>query len=141
MEKPIARVSDLSSGHACFPPTPILPYIIIPVMSPTVFANNLGVARKGDTLKAHKCPLTMPMGGIGGGMGGMGEDAGHDSYLWKKFSKTVITNKLPTACVGTRCKNDLVPCPQVIITGSNNVFIGGIVDDECNNIDLSGYDI
>lgn len=46
---PVARLGDLSAGHGCFPPTPII------AASPNVFANGIAIARVGDFHATHSC--------------------------------------------------------------------------------------
>jgi uncharacterized Zn-binding protein involved in type VI secretion len=92
-----ARVSDIGSGHGCFPATNIV------AGSPNVFIENLPAARVGDPLAAHGCATCTPHGrGVASG------------------SSTVFINGLAAARVG-----DSINCGGVISTGSGTVFIGG----------------
>jgi uncharacterized Zn-binding protein involved in type VI secretion len=50
----ISRVTDIGSGHSCFPPTPAIQG------SGDVFVNGLAVHRKGDALAPHACPNCPP---------------------------------------------------------------------------------
>ncbi len=47
---PHARLTDLTTGHGCFPPA------VVVTASPNVFANNLPLARVGDLHSVHCCP-------------------------------------------------------------------------------------
>lgn len=46
---PIARLTDVTTGHDCFPPETIIQG------SSTVFSENLAVARQGDLGSGHIC--------------------------------------------------------------------------------------
>jgi len=92
-----ARVSDIGSGHGCFPTTNVV------AGSPDVFIEGLPAARVSDPLAAHGCS-TCPTHGRSIASG----------------SSTVLINGLSAARVG-----DTVDCGGVIVTGSGTVFIGG----------------
>ena len=47
---PVARITDATTGHGCWPPT------IIAGGSGSVFANYLPVSRVGDANVPHTCP-------------------------------------------------------------------------------------
>lgn len=99
MGAPAARKTDLSSGHSCFPPAPIMNG------SSNVKINGKEAARQGDKVKEHACPLTSSHGSV---------------IINPGCSTTVFINGMPAARVGSQCS-----CPQTIITGSGNVMIGG----------------
>lgn len=46
----VARLGDIDTGHDDCPPTDII------TASPNVYANNIRVAREGDSLREHGCP-------------------------------------------------------------------------------------
>ena len=98
MGLPVARVKDMTSGHQCYPP------VEIESGSPNVYANGMQVARVGDRTKKHQC---LPM-----------EDP-HGSEIIGKGSKKVFVNNKPAARITDKCS-----CPQVIMTGSTDVFFG-----------------
>lgn len=52
----VTRVTDIGSGHGCFPPTPAIEG------SGDVFVNGLAVHRKGDALAPHGCSNCPPHG-------------------------------------------------------------------------------
>lgn len=54
---PVTRIGDLSAGHGCFPPTPVV------TGSPNVFANSIQIARVGDIHGTHSCSSTVHAGG------------------------------------------------------------------------------
>lgn len=97
MSKPVCRVSDVSTGHSCFPPNPVIKG------SPDVFVNDKPAARVGDKLQPHCCPMPPYC---------------HPSTI-TTGAKTVFCNNIPLARVTS--END---CPQIMMTGSHNVFVG-----------------
>lgn len=94
-----ARVNDMTSGHTTYPPQTII------VGSPNVTCNNIPLARVGDKVSVH-VNTVLPY------------DA-HDSVIAVGSSKVTCNNK-PVARVG-----DSIACGGTIVTGSNNVDIGG----------------
>ena len=46
----VARLGDIDTGHDDCPPTDII------TASPNVYANDIRVAREGDSLREHGCP-------------------------------------------------------------------------------------
>lgn len=50
----VSRVTDIASGHGCFPPSPAV------AGSGDVFVNGLAVHRKGDAVAPHGCPNCPP---------------------------------------------------------------------------------
>jgi len=93
-----ARLNDIGSGHACFPPTPII------AGSGDVTINGLKAARKGDAVLSHGCGTCPPHGrSISTG------------------SATVFINGKPTACV-----SDAIDCGGSISAGSGAVLIGNV---------------
>lgn len=52
----VTRVTDICSGHGCFPPSPAI------AGSGNVFVNGLAVHRQGDALQPHGCPKCPPHG-------------------------------------------------------------------------------
>lgn len=93
---PAARMTDMTTGHACFPPT------IIAMGSPTVFINALPAARVTDMIVPHVCPPVVHAAPIALG------------------SSTVFINALPAARIG-----DMIGCTDIIALGSFNTIIGG----------------
>lgn len=92
--KPVARLGDKSTGHFPFPPR------VNDEASSNVFANAIGLHRKGDHWVVH-CAVTC-----------------HDGRL-KKGSKSVFTNSKQTGRV-----SDPIDCGDMVAQGSPNVFIG-----------------
>lgn len=93
---PAARLTDMTTGHACFPPT------IIAMGSPNVFINGLPAARVTDMIVPHVCGPTAHAAPIALG------------------STTCFINGLPAARIG-----DMIACTDFIALGSMNVIIGG----------------
>lgn len=91
----VARLGDLCSGHAGFPPRPN------DQGSPNVFVNGLPVHRQGDHWTIH-C-----------------KSGCHDSTL-ASGSGTVFVNGKAVGRIG-----DPVACGSVVAEGSDNVFVGG----------------
>jgi uncharacterized Zn-binding protein involved in type VI secretion len=91
-----ARKQDLSSGHSCFPPRPIVEG------SSNVFTNSRPAVRKGDLVDIHNCGNSAHKGNIA------------------KGSATVYINSKQAARV-----KDPITCGDVVMTGSTNVYIGG----------------
>lgn len=95
-----ARLGDSSSGHSCFPATPIV------AGSPDVSINGKPAARKGDTVIPHGCPCPYTPHGFHGRSISAG-------------SSNVSINGKPAARVG-----DAIDCGGSVAAGSGNVFIG-----------------
>ncbi|CAM4019013.1 PAAR motif protein [Vibrio aerogenes CECT 7868] len=93
------RLGDSCSGHACFPPSPIV------AGSPDVSINGKPAARKGDAVMPHPC-------GCPGGHGVHGRSI-------SAGSSNVSINGKPASRVG-----DAIGCGGSISAGSGNVFIG-----------------
>lgn len=95
MGTPATRMSDICSGHGCFPPR------VSCSGSPNVFANSLPAKRVGDCFIPHGCPGCPPHMGV--------QALG---------CSTVFANLLPWSGIG-----HLVSCGGVAATGSPNVFV------------------
>ncbi|AHE72820.1 hypothetical protein M942_09335 [Enterobacter ludwigii] len=95
-----ARVGDIASSHDCFPETPAISG------SPDISINGRPALRVGDECEIHAC--TCP-----------GSPHGVHKRQVAKGSSTVSFNGKPAARIG-----DESGCGGVIISGSNNVFIG-----------------
>jgi len=94
---PASRITDIDTGHACFPPTPVI------TGSPNVITCSMPQARLSDSLVPHGCPPAPPHPKIIAG-----------------GSSTVITNSLPSARIG-----DSIACGGVLVTGCPTVIMGG----------------
>lgn len=92
-----ARLSDICSGHGCFPPR------AGSNASSNVRINGLAAHRLGDGWQPHCCP----------------KKGCHPSSV-TSGSGTVRINGRPAARIG-----DSVGCGSIIAQGSSNVFIGG----------------
>ncbi len=98
--KPVTRLGDIGSGHAChFPPTPSI------AASPDVSVDGLPVVRQGDAYAPHACP-TCP--------------APPHPRMLAGGSSTVFINGLPAGRVG-----DPLSCGGAADKGSSSVSIGG----------------
>lgn len=95
-----ARVGDIQSGHACHcPPTNAISG------SPNVLINGSAAVRVGDSFAPHGCPLCLiPV---------------HPVVL-AEGSSSVLINGSPAGRV-----DDPTSCGGIVITGSDNVLIGG----------------
>lgn len=92
----IARLGDVDSGHACWPPRPS------DMASGNVYVNNIGAHRQGDHWVVHCCgPLC------------------HDGTL-ASGSSTVYVNNKQVGRIG-----DPVACGSTVAAGSGSVFAGG----------------
>lgn len=91
------RVTDLCTGHQCYPPREAL------TGSPNVFINGKAVHRKGDFWAVHSC----------------GEDIGAHSGKLVSGSKTVLVNNTEPGRIG-----DPISCGSKVMKGSPNVYIG-----------------
>lgn len=87
------RLTDLCTGHDCFPPRPNI------TASENVLINNLGAHREGDSWKEHCCYECHPGDQISG-------------------SPSVFVNNKPQARVG-----DFISCGSMNMTGSSNVIV------------------
>lgn len=96
--KPICRLGDSCTGHACFPPRPNIE------ASGNVYANGIGIHRQSDGWAIHCCPH---------------HTACHDSIL-AMGSQTVYVNGLQAGRIG-----DPVVCGSAIAQGSPTVYCGG----------------
>ena len=52
----VSRITDIASGHGCFPPSPAIQG------SPDVYVNNLKALRQGDAIAPHGCGNCPPHG-------------------------------------------------------------------------------
>jgi uncharacterized Zn-binding protein involved in type VI secretion len=95
MGMPACRLGDICTGHGCFPPRPCISG------SENVLVNGRPQHRVGDAWAAHCCLLCHP-GALASG------------------SSTVIVNGLGAGRIG-----DPVSCGSIVMTGSENVIIGG----------------
>lgn len=93
---PAARHADLCTGHGCFPTRPNIQ------SSPNVIINGRGAHRQTDAWAVHCCGPVCHGGNLASG------------------SRTVIINGLQAGRIG-----DPVNCGSFVMTGSNNVIIGG----------------
>ena len=91
-----ARITDVDTGHGCFPASDVI------VGSGDVFFNDLAVARVGDALAAHGCPVCIP----------------HARSI-VAGSGTVFVNDMPVARIG-----DAIDCGGTLATGSGDVDVG-----------------
>jgi len=87
------RLTDVCSGHGCFPSRPNVQG------SPNVFINDLAVHRETDAWASHCCKTC------------------HSSAA-AEGSPNVFVNDLPKCRIG-----DAVACGSTMVTGSNNVFV------------------
>ena len=94
MSQPAARLTDICSGHSCYPPRPNIQG------SEDVFFNNLPAHRQMDKWMVHTCHST------------------HDGFL-AMGSQTVFTNGKQQGRV-----MDPVSCGSKVATGSPDIFIG-----------------
>ena len=95
--KPLGRITDLCSGHVCWPP------VIAIQGSSNTFCNDLAVHRVGDAYLPHCCktchvPIT------------------------SKASPSVYTNDRATAHIGSYTSCSSI---NIMITGSNDTWIEG----------------
>ena len=90
-----ARLSDICSGHDCFPPRSGAS------ASNNVFINGLRAHKQGDGWQSHCCDTCHP-GTVASG------------------SRKVYINGSAAARIG-----DQINCGSLIAQGSNSVFIGG----------------
>ena len=93
---PFARLTDICTGHGCFPPRPNIQG------SPNVFCNMLPAHRRTDAWSVHCCGIVC-----------------HASVLCTG-SPNVFTNWLNQGRV-----TDMVCCGSAVATGSPNVFVNG----------------
>lgn len=96
MSKSACRLGDVTSGHGPFPSRPSNE------ASPNVFINGIRAMRKTDRFVIH-C--------VGGSCHRLGMNSG---------SGSVFINNLDAIRIG-----DPVDCGEVMVSGSNNTFIGG----------------
>lgn len=92
---PAGRIDDISTGHGCYPPRPCI------TGSDNVLINNRKAMRVTDKFASHCCVTCHP-GQLSSG------------------SSTVFINSLPAGRIGDR-----VSCGDFVMTGSNDVLIGG----------------
>lgn len=90
----VTRLGDVCTGHGCYPPR------LTVEASTNVFANGLGIHRKGDQWAPHTCEDTHNGVLVGG-------------------SSTVFVNGKAAGRIGDR-----VSCGSVSAQGSPSVFIG-----------------
>jgi len=94
---PATRLTDVCTGHGCFPPRPTV------AGSPDVFTNNLNQIRLTDPYDSHGCVVCVPHGGtLAAGSG------------------TVYVNNLPAGRQG-----DPVDCGGAADVHSPDTYIGG----------------
>lgn len=93
---PVARLSDVCTGHGCFPSRPSS------AGSPNVFVNGLAAHRVGDGWSSHCCGPACHGGALGAG------------------SSVVFVNGQPLGRIG-----DPVSCGSSVASGSPNVYAGG----------------
>lgn len=98
---PVARLTDICTGHECFPPR------ASSAGSPNVFVNNLAAHRQSDAWSVHCC--THP-----------DQPHGCHASILASGSSTVFANGLQLGRIG-----DPVECGSSVATGSGNVFAGG----------------
>ena len=98
---PAARLADICTGHACWPPRANIEG------SPNVFVNSRNWHRQGDGWAVHCC--THP-------------DCPHGCHgsVLASGSSTVFVNGKEAGRIG-----DSVACGGTVATGSENVFAGG----------------
>lgn len=96
MSRGAARLSDVCTGHGCFPTRPNVQG------SPNVYINGRPAHRQGDQWASHCCP----------------NQGCHPSVL-AMGSPTVYTNGKQQGRI-----NDPVACGSKVMTGSSNVFVG-----------------
>jgi uncharacterized Zn-binding protein involved in type VI secretion len=96
---PVSRVTDLCTGHYCFPPRPSLSG------SPEVYVNDLAMHRKTDIWEIHCCPDDP-------------DDICHAGQT-ETGSASVYCNDRNVARV-----KDWVDCGSVILQGSIEVWVG-----------------
>jgi len=94
---PIGRITDICSGHQCFPPT------IVIQGSLDVYANDLPVHRIYDNYVPHCCGGCHPV-------------------VTAKASPTVFVNDRNTSHIGSSTFCD---SGNIMVTGSFNVWIEG----------------
>ena len=92
-----SRLTDIGSGHACFPPSNVI------AGSGNVIINGLQAARLSDPLMPHGCGKCPP----------------HPRSI-SAGSGSVFINGLPAARIG-----DAIGCGGSMSTGSPDVNIGG----------------
>lgn len=90
---PAARVTDLGTGHGCWPPNPIIEG------ASTVFINSKPAALLGSKLATHCCLFSC-----------------HDGFITGNCSPNVLVEGKPLARVTSE-----VSCGEFIMTGSSNV--------------------
>jgi len=99
MSKAVCRIGDTTNGHSPgFPPTTCLSG------SSTIFINNIGVTRVGDSFASHALPYPPVLS--------------HDSVS-AQGSSTIFFENLAVSRVG-----DLTSCSDTIAVGSPDVFFG-----------------
>lgn len=98
MGRPVARLSDVCTGHGCWPSRSNVS------ASGNVFVNARGAHRQGDAWAAHTCP-SIPNT--------------HSSSL-AGGSSTVFVNGRRLGRIA-----DSVACGSSVATGSGNVLAGG----------------
>lgn len=93
--KMAAKVGDIQSGHACYPPTPAISGV------PSVLINGVPALTVGSNFVPHACSKP------------------HAVKLGTGSSNVIIGGK-PAGRLGDR-----TACGGIVITGSANVLIGG----------------
>jgi len=97
MAPPVARLTDIGSGHASYPPTAVIS------ASSNTTVNSLPVARKGDALQPHASRSPSPP---------------HPRVICGCSSTTEVNSK------GVVRIGDAVCCGGLLVTGSSNTVIG-----------------
>lgn len=92
----VARLGDVCTGHACFPPRPNNQG------SPNVFVNGISAHRQGDGWPLHACGKSKHASTLAAGSG------------------TVYVNGKQLGRIG-----DQVACGSAVAQGSGDVFAGG----------------
>jgi len=95
-----SRLGDISAGHACFPPTPIISNV-----TQTVYINGIPAALLGSQLAPHACGREVHAGGL--------------RKIVSGSSSVFFEGKAP-ARIG-----DSIADGDCMAQGSGNVFVGG----------------
>lgn len=99
----ITRLGDISTGHICYPGTPLT--TITPGAGGPVYVNNVLAGRLGDLYTAHACTTSNP-------------PPPHTIRAISKGStKLTYINGKPPGIIG-----GLISCGDTITVGSTNVF-------------------
>ena len=98
MSMPQATITDVTTGHSCWPPTSICEG------SPTVISESLPASRIGDACIPHRCtrdPHPVHTPAIASG------------------SSSVIIEGMPAARIG-----DSLSCGDIIASGKSTIIVG-----------------